>query len=345
MRGNDLRELRLCTDLRVIRSAFKEWSETLKANALVIGSSWQIEGTDVRFRRMTRQKQKLHSEFWIGSNYRIAVQLNEPGTAGSENPGCAIGLDTHRRRYLLRQGDLHDSDPSRRIKGDQFAARTGLSPISIRLRTGEPRKRWYLVTPLDGISKDAIRAATAEFVSRCWNARTYGAEAAKDQERLISLFGPPERGGWYDFAPDPTPKRVLKLQGYVFAELERVLGSAGIEIEKPRHAARYEVDGTIDTPTGPILIEIKTGTTAADVYCGVGQLVVYPTVLPDLNNHRKLLLLPGVPHQALVDALEGLDVELHSYDITRGRRSAKVRFSQALLRRCGMSDKQMRALH
>ncbi|WP_153006300.1 ROK family protein [Sphingomonas sanguinis] len=113
---------------------------------------------------------------------------------------------------------------------------------------------------------------------------------------------------------------------------------------KPRHAANYEVDGTVDPPKGPILIEIKTGISPADVYCGVGQLTVYPLVLADLVGHSKILLLPGIPGPALVTALEGCGVELHSYELKRGRRRATALFTAAFLHRCGVPKGGVREL-
>ena len=107
------------------------------------------------------------------------------------------------------------------------------------------------------------------------------------------------------------------MQGYVSECLAELLEAEGMKLEKPRHAANYEVDGTVDVPGSPVLIEIKTGVSPADVYAGVGQLTVYPILLPDLAKHRKILLLPGRPGPRLVKALEGCGVELHSYELKR----------------------------
>jgi hypothetical protein len=153
----------------------------------------------------------------------------------------------------------------------------------------------------------------------------------------LDLFGRPERGDWYDVDPALRPTRVLRVRGYVFECLEKLLDTSGIRIGKPRHVANYEVDGTIETPTGPMLIEIKTGVTAADVYCGVGQLSLYPMVLPDLAGHARVLLLPGKPTRHLVEALETFGVELHHYDLKRGRRHATATFTADVLRRCGVA--------
>lgn len=328
--------LTLLSDAQLVSSSFREWYEMLREGAEQIGSAMQIKGTDVRFRRIARHREKLHLDFWIGSSTSAAVQLNQPATAGSENPGTTIAVNDKGQRFLVRQGDLHGNPPSTRIKDAEFIRRTGLQPASMAVAGSSARKQWHIVARLDGRSSAAIRNDTAEFVRRCWNARIFGKKAADDQDRLTALFGSAERGGWYDVDPTLLPTRVLKVQGYVSECLEEVLAKFGIALRKPRHAANYEVDGTVNAPDGPVLIEIKTGVSAADVYCGVGQLTVYPIVLPDLAEHARILLLPGRPGPQLTKALEGCGVELHSYELKRGRRRATARFAAAFLRRCGV---------
>lgn len=232
-----------------------------------------------------------------------------------------MAIDIRERRYIIRQGMLTGNPPSDRIDEAEFRRRTGLNPSTVTVGGKPATKEWHIVACLDGCSEAAIRESTAEFVRRCWNARTFGRQAADDQIRLTNLFGRSERGGWYDVDPALTPTRVLRVQGYVYECLDKVLRASGIAI-KPRHAANYEVDGTIDAPAGPILVEIKTGVSAADVYCGVGQLNLYPVVLPDLATHARILLLPGKPTKHLADALETCGIELHHYELKRGRRRA-----------------------
>ena len=342
-------QLRLSDDPALVHTSFTWWHTILGVGADQIGSAQQIAGTDVRFRRITRHREKLHLDFWIGSSDGAAVQLNQPGEAGSVNPGTSIAVDAKGRRYVVRQGDLHGSPSSTRVKGPDFARRTGLEPVDMAVpgkSAGRARrpKQWYVVAQLDGVSDIVIRNDTAEFVRRCWNARTYGAKAAEDQQRLQTLFGNAERGGWYDVDPALHPRRVLKVQGYVSESLEQILAGFGITLRKPRHAANYEVDGTVDTPKGPILIEIKTGVSPADVYCGVGQLTVYTIVLADLGAHSKILLLPGIPGPALVTALNECGVELHSYELKRERRRAAALFTAAFLHRCGVPKGGVRDL-
>jgi len=86
-------ELALSGDAKQVRASFLGWHRILTDSAEKIGSAMQIDGTDVRFRRISRHKEKLHLDFWIGSSDSAAVQLNQPGKAGSENPGTTIAVD------------------------------------------------------------------------------------------------------------------------------------------------------------------------------------------------------------------------------------------------------------
>jgi len=338
-------DLQLSTDKDGVQAAFREWHEILKAGSRQSGNRWEIIGTDVRFRRIDRHSPRIHTDFWIGSATSAAVQINETRVVSREDGGSHIGLDTRSHRYLLRQGDIHGNDELGRVKDQDFTDRTGIATASVRTGKNLARKQWHIVTRLDGVSAASIRAATADFVQRCWNARIYGAQASNDQQRLEKLLGRPERGGWHDVEPDPTPRRVLLIQGYVFEELEQILKRAKVGIEKPRHAAGYEVDGVVSAPGGDILVEIKTGVAAADVYCGIGQLTVYPILLPDLARLDRVLLLPGTPRSALADAIKTAGVELQSYGIQRrGRKRPDIRFSEAFLRRCGLSKKLVEKL-
>ena len=337
-------KFRLSRDKKQIHAAFREWLDILKTDEIKPGSVWQIDGSDVRLRRIHRGIAQLDTDFWIGSATRSALQINEPRIVTTENKGGHLALDARGRRYIIRQGDIHGNDDFDRVRGQTFIDRTGYPRLDVRTEKGPSAKQWHLVARLDGQSDAAIRRATVEFVRRCWNARTYGTQAADDQKRIDALLGKSERGGWHDIEPDATPRRVLRVQGYVLEQLEEILDNAGIEIGKSRHAAGYEVDAEIAAPGGKILVEVKTGISPADVYCGIGQLTVYPLILTSLANYPKILLLPGRPSAALSDALAACGVELHSYEIKRGRKKAKATFSGAFLQRCGMTKKQIAAL-
>ena len=334
-------KLTIANEAKVVRSAYLDWYRVLRTGSKQEDTYMRVGGTDVCFRRIARHRHKVHLDFWLGSSHAAAVQLNQPGVAGTENPGTTIAVGSRGRRYLVRQGDLYKNSASARIAGVKFTESTGSEPVMMLRGLSPARKQWHVVARLDGRSDASILADTSEFVRRCWNARTFGAKAAEDQKRLAALFGKPERGGWYDLDPALVSKRVVKVQGYVSECLEVLLAQHDIELRKPRHAANYEVDGTVDGPGGRILIEIKTGVSAADVYAGVGQLTIYPIILPDLADHRRVLLLPGRPGADLTQALANCRVELHSYELTRRGKSASARFGVSLLRLCGIPERRI----
>jgi hypothetical protein len=168
------RGLRISGNKRLIDESFDEWHDAPLQRSEKIGSATQIAGTDVRFKRIARHKEKWHLDFWVGSSAEAAVQLNQPGTAGSENPGTTLAVDARRRRYIVRQGMLTGNPPSDRIDEKEFRRRTGLTPSDVTVGGKPAKKEWHVVARLDDASGVAIRDATAEFVRRCWNARTFG---------------------------------------------------------------------------------------------------------------------------------------------------------------------------
>jgi hypothetical protein len=104
---------------------------------------------------------------------------------------------------------------------------------------------------------------------------------------------------------------------------------------KPRHEAGYQVDGVIYARPSPILLEIKTDASAADVYEGVGQLMLYYEML-HLVGHRRILLLPKQPHEVLVSAVKACGMEVYDYHLSESDGILSVTFSAAFLAACGV---------
>ncbi|WP_156941703.1 hypothetical protein [Mesorhizobium sp. WSM2561] len=98
-------------------------------------------------------------------------------------------------------------------------------------------------------------------------------------------------------------KIVSRKQGFVWLALQERLLERDIKMEKPGHSLGYEVDATVERPgKRPLLIEIKSGATAADIHTGAGQLHLYPALIPAIAGHERILLLPGRPHEDVVAA-------------------------------------------
>jgi hypothetical protein len=242
--------------------------------------------------------------------------------------------DAEGRLHLVRQGVLHKNARSDRVEGQVFAERTRLSPVDVRVGAAKAKRSWFVVTALDLPSAD-MRRNIAAFVDLCSLARgaAEAQEAAQDEERLDELFGKDEVGG--ETTGDPTLKKNhrRRIQGEVWLALQ-VLKADGRDLLKPRRARGYEVDGEIAITMGKLLIEIKTGTSASDVYAGAGQLLLYPKLLPRLKAHRRILLLPGSPTDPLVAALNDCGVELHRYDLAVIGKTVQVNFSKSFLKLC-----------
>ncbi|MGY4369892.1 hypothetical protein ACVW1A_005957 [Bradyrhizobium sp. LB1.3] len=304
---------------------------------------------------MEQQGHRLGSVWWLsagriyfrgkGNDFKLGldptgdnwtVELNEP-EQGTENPLSGVGRNSAGQRYLLRQGTLHKNAQSARIESHHFEHRTGLKPAIVTI-DGKPAKRvWFIVTALDCPAEE-ICLNTANFVDRCGLARSPdGAAAAKkDDERLVELFGPPEKGGKIAGQPTVNRNERWRIHGEVWQKLKALLNADGRKLDKPLHAYGYEVDGVVEVQAGKLLLEIKTGVAAADVYEGIGQLTVYPRLLPRLSGHRRILLLPGSPSDPLVAAVGECGVELHCYKFQKGDEKVDVFFSPEFLKLCDL---------
>lgn len=336
--------LKLIDDTKQVERAYNQFYEILIKGSEDLDDCRQLKNTDVRFRRLKKPAERIHIDFWVGSSTDAALQINQPRLPMSENGASHVAIDETGRRWIIRQGDIHGNANLERLRGAEFTKRTGFPQLDVKRGTASATKQWHAVVCLDQSSRKRFCAETAEFIRSCWNARAYGAQAESDNERLAALLGKPERGGWYDALPNSTPRSVMKIQGAVYEELERVLSEAGIRLKKPRHAAGYEVDAVVEGERADVLIEIKTGKSPYDVYCGIGQLNIYPKMLRGLSRCPRVLLLPDCPPKPMMDAIEECGIELHQYEYEVRDKRATVRFSDAFLLRCGMTQKQIAAL-
>jgi len=324
----------LLTDPDQIHEDFAIWRNAMEQHGHKRGSLWWLPEERIYF-RIEGNKFRLGLDP-TGENW--TVELNEP-RQGTENPLSGLARDSGGRRYFLRQGRLHENAQSARIETSEFEERTGLRPADVTI-SGSPAKRsWFIVTPLDGSSTDICRN-TAAFVDRCNLARNPDAAvtAKHDYERLTELFGKPEQGGQISGQPIINFNQRRRIQGEVWQELQARLKVDGRDLVKPRHARGFEVDGEIETKAGKLLLEIKTEATAADVYAGIGQLIVYPKLLPRLSGHRCILLLPGSPSGALIKAIGECGIELHRYDLRLDGEEVHVCFSAEFLQLCNLGS-------
>lgn len=326
--------LQLLIDPGQIREAFSIWRNAMEQQGHRRGNIWWLPEGKIYFR-------SKGGDFKLGydpTGENWTVELNEP-EQGTENPLSGLARNSNGQRYLLRQGTLHKNAQSVRVESNEFEERTGLKPAAVTIDGKSAKRAWFIVTALDRPAAE-ICQNTAAFVDRCCLARDPNAAlvAKHDRERLTELFGKPEQGGQITGHPTINLNQRRRIQGEVWQKLNALLVADGRRLDKPKHARGYEVDGEIEAPTERLLIEIKTDSTAADVYTGIGQLTVYPKLLPRLLDHRRVLLLPRSPSGALIEAIRECGVDLHSYELKLDGEQVYVNFSAQFLQLCNLGS-------
>lgn len=337
--------LTMSSDPRIVGRAFDTWRAALLEEGVRDGALWRLPEQRIVFRNQAdARSERLGARTSLGTdpagNY-WAVQINEAEKPGDANVTAGVATDERGGIFLIRQGRLNLPIAGKPpILEDEFRRLTGLVPTPVRNGdTRGKRREWHVVTRLD-VKADEIRDATGRFVDFCALARLHYAEV----EGRLPDTGPTEGVGRDENAEGYTvgarlasePREVRRLQGEVWQALATRLRAAGVAIDKPRHAAGYEVDAVVAAPGGALLVEIKTGNTAADVYGGMGQLQLYPRLLPKLGKHQLVLLLPALPQPTLVKAIEECGVRLHTYRLSNTAKG-KVEFDVDFLRLCGLA--------
>ncbi|MBY3307518.1 hypothetical protein HFO04_32830 [Rhizobium laguerreae] len=309
--------------------AFTRWLEMLRTGEQVGEETWYFASHNVRVKigprlvngvPIARFAEGRRGKHWI-------VEINPPRFPKREDGLSTIAIDSLKRRWLLRQGTLHENQLSERIDDGRFSELTGLK--SVHLEGAE--RRWYPVEMLDFAA--AMPFGTLEFVARCALARGGGSFLPAD---VVELFGVPEIAQSYIIPASITSEReVRRRQGEVWHALERLTRGKGGELRKPRHARGYEVDGLFRLRSRSVLIEIKTTTRAADIYTGVGQLLLYREIIPKLADAELVLLLPGHVALLFVDALSSHGVRILTYRLDP-ERPCEVEWPTATLKHLGL---------
>ena len=336
--------LTLVTDGPTSRAAFAAWRSALLDGAIHRGALFLIPegGIVARPGRSGREADEDRMELGTDPAGRSwAVQINEPRIPGDHNSLSAIGIAQSGERFLLRQGFLRPNTAGgHTISGEEFQSRTGLQPMPVEAQGLAAKRQWFIVCGLEAAASQ-IRLDTARFVDRCAAARA-AADAGEPAPDLVAgeLFGGGEAGGRYRRKARPAVEEaiVLRRHGSVWLALAELLGEAGLRVRKGRHPLGYEVDAEIDGGgSPPLLVEIKSGTSAGEIHAGVGQLHLYPRLIPRLENFGRALLLPSRPSAAVVQAVEACGIEIHVFKLQeRGDGQIDVAFSGDFLRRCGL---------
>lgn len=339
----------LVSDEAESRALFSAWRRTMLAGAAGKGRLfWLPEGAIVfRLTRSGRTADEDRVKLGLdpqGRNW--AVQINEPRVPGDHKSLSAIGESPGGGRFLLRQGFLRPNERGgHTISGEEFVARTGLTPITVQAEGQAALRQWFVVCDLDS-DPGKMRLATSRFVDLCAAARTSADageipdQANQDQsDENDDRFAGPEVGGTYErSAREAEAERtIVRKQGIVWLKLAEILSEAGIGIRKGRTEQGYEVDAEVyDGPSPPLLIEIKTSLSSSDIHGGVGQLHLYPKLIPRLATYEKILLLPALPSANIRAAVEACEIAIHTFSFEKADDLFAVRFSTEFLARCGI---------
>lgn len=331
-------ELSMLTDLEQIDNSMALWASALEDGSLLGVSGIRRMATEAVVFQSRNSSTRLGArDVRLGvhtSGKPWTVEINAPKGAADANGLSTVARDTEGRHYLIRQGWLRSNpDSNGDVRGERFRALSALRPVYVSGGTTPTPRDWYVAAQLDG-TPDAIRSETGAFVHGCALARALSRRGTT-VAAPSGACGSPEKGGSFLKKPvEAQPeKEVRRIQGEVWLALRDRLGTARLELVKLRHHAGYEVDGVILGEPGT-LIEIKTDASAADVYEGVGQLLVYGHLL-GLSACRRILLLPQAPQLDLRIAAETCDLEVHVYDLLTDGEAVSVLFSDGFLSACG----------
>ncbi|EJL51640.1 hypothetical protein PMI09_04430 [Rhizobium sp. CF122] len=335
--------LTMMSKLSDIDAALDEWLEALKLGSRPARGRllWMSEEA-VMLKASASGKRAGTFNVQLGvrsSGKPWSVEIIAPRAAADPNGLVSVATNEQGRRFVLRQGRLRPNpDSDGEVEGLRFRRLSELEPVAVKGVASHIPRDWYVVADIDG-SAERIRRQTGDFVHACAKARL------RSKGIVLPLPAPPtlasdEKGGVFlKKARDADPEReILRLQGEVWLALRRMVEHSGLQLVKLRHDAGYEVDGIIFAEPSNILIEIKTSASAADIYEGVGQLILYSRML-DLSDHRRILLLPRKPSETLQSAVEAEGMMIFTYDISANAKKTRIDFSEAFLSIC--SDSQV----
>ncbi|PBC04277.1 hypothetical protein [Mesorhizobium sp. WSM3860] len=279
--------MRPVTDTQVCRDHFARWANVMTETAVQRGAVLALTDHLV-FMRRSDSSGKVEMKFGQDPRgVKWAVEINEPTKPGDYNALSAIAEDETGGRYLLRQGRLHGGPNAATIQESEFAARTGLSHIEVEATGNAAARRWFLVANLDDPPEAVIRD-TARFVDFCWSARMPGRATPMPQSSVGETLARPETGGFYTVGPKTASeaRQIKRLQGEVWIALAEKLSAQNIPYEKRRQQGGYEIDMKIDRrDQDALLLEIKSGSGAADLHTGIGQLHLYRQLFSNFKGH------------------------------------------------------------
>jgi hypothetical protein len=326
--------IELLTDQTQSDAAFRLWVDAMLAASRYEGTGWLLNRGGMFFTNYGQAPAgEIDDQVMLGHDTETrdgTVKIVRPDVGqGDRGKLTTIGRSDSGALILLRVGWLQPNNVSRLIKAD-FSELTGLRPVAISVGGKRSKRHWFVVADLSK-SRQMIVDQTAAFTLACIRARTAaGGGAVPVPESNPYSLGLDEKGRVIEVERKGGKAAVRLLQGYVFKELRKRLGEA---LTKPK-ANGYAVDGMFEA--ADLLVEIKTGTFAKHCYEGVGQLMLYPSLIglrPDL---KRALLLPGTPplRAVMAQALHDAGVEVYTYEVGDVGKKPKIKFVGEFLAAC-----------
>ncbi len=316
--------------------AFRRWAEVLVESGVPSGYGWIIEGSGVFFSRYGQGVPgKIVDQVMLGTDQKFesgVVKVVLPNVSQRDKGRLTvIGRVGDGRLLLLREGRLQKNSLSRAIRAD-FQALSGLEPVDLKVGGVSSARSWYVVADLSD-TPDDILAQTASFAVACTLARSRAGGGKADPEPepdQSPALGRDEQGRIITVERQGGSAEICALQGFVWQALKAALGES---FTKPKRNG-FEVDGVVETAN--LLIEIKTGVSAKDVYEAVGQLMLYPSIIGLKAGLRPALLVPDKPslRPRLAAALATVPIEVYTYAVGGSDKAPKIAFSKAFLDRC-----------
>jgi hypothetical protein len=330
--------LQMLTDIVSVDAAIAVWLAALEEGARPLTASLRWSSSDAfTFSSAPSSRRSGAVDVQLGvrtTGEPWSAEINAPATAGDSSGLSNVARDASGRKYLLRQGWLRaNPDSAGDVRDDRFRTLSGLTPVVVTGAPSRIRRDWYVVADL-GQSTEVIRAQTGAFTHACNRARL--SSRGVRLPPVPSRSAPGEKGGTFRRkAVEAQPEQeFVRQHGEIWLELSRALERAGRQLVKLRHDGGYEVDGIILHGPSRILVEIKTGASAGDVYEGFGQLFLYSRLM-ELQDCQRVLLLTGRPNELLLRAAEAEGVRVHHCSCENEDGMTTVTFSDEFRAFCG----------
>ena len=325
--------LELLTNQGESNRQFRRWKDAMVAGSIATTDGWVIQGQGIAFTNYGHGASgTLEKEVMLGADTAFGtgiVKIVQPETSTGDNGKLTAIAFEGGRHFLLRQGRLQKNRLSRAIKANEFSSLTALKPVPVSV-AGTGSKAWYVVACLAD-PPPKIADATTKFALACTRARMQAGGGTTPAVKEDGYgFGLDEQGHIVKVKHPGWSKNVIKMQGYIWQALKAI---AGDKITKPSKNG-FEVDCFIKVKG--LLIEIKTGGAAHDVYEAVGQLKLYPSLIGLPSNTISVFLMPDQPliKPAMAAALHAADIKVYNYSIGTIGKKPKITFSNEFLQLC-----------